>query len=121
MSWTPDDETLDLIRHTAIQNAIEYEGKANPGSVIGRIMGMNTDLRPHGKLISPLISKAVGDANAMAQSEGIERLITILEEEAPHLLEKREKKERRNASRQIEAAFALIRDPTEYTLEMYTF
>lgn len=95
MSWTPDDETLDLIRHTAIQNAIEYEGKANPGSVIGRIMGMNTDLRPHGKLISPLISKAVGDANAMAQSDGIERLIAILEEEAPHLLEKREKKERR--------------------------
>ncbi len=95
MSWTPDDETLDLIRHTAIQNAIEYEGKANPGSVIGRIMGMNTDLRPHGKLISPLIASAVGDANSLAQSEGIEHLVGILEQEAPHLLEKREKKERR--------------------------
>ncbi|MBT05271.1 MAG: glutamate--tRNA ligase [Euryarchaeota archaeon] len=95
MSWTPDDETLDLIRHTAVQNAIEYEGKANPGSVIGRIMGMNTDLRQYGKLISPLISKAVAEANSLAQSEGIEHLIAVLEDEAPHLLEKREKKERR--------------------------
>tara|TARA_B100000900_G_scaffold236787_1_gene201074 strand:+ start:17796 stop:19508 length:1713 start_codon:yes stop_codon:yes gene_type:complete len=95
MSWTPDDKTLDLIRHTAIQNAIEYEGKANPGSVIGRIMGMNTELRPHGKMISPLISKAVVEANSLAQSEGIEHLREILELEAPHLLEKREKKERR--------------------------
>ena len=58
-------------------------------------MGMNTDLRPHGKLISPLIASAVGDANSLAQSEGIEHLIGILEQEAPHLLEKREKKERR--------------------------
>ena len=41
MSWTPDDATMNLIRHMAIQNAIEYEGKANPGSVIGRIMGLN--------------------------------------------------------------------------------
>ena len=93
MSWTPDDKTLDLIRHTAIQNAIEYEGKANPGSVIGRIMGMNTELRPHGKLISPLIAKAVSEANSLAQSEGIEHLREILDNEAPHLLEKREKKE----------------------------
>ena len=77
MSWTPDDKTLDLIRHTAIQNAIEYEGKANPGSVIGRIMGMNTELRPHGKLISPLISKAVVEANSLAQSEGIEHLRAV--------------------------------------------
>ena len=95
MSWTPDDKTLDLIRHTAIQNAIEYEGKASTGSVIGRIMGMNTELRPHGKLISPLIAKAVAEANSLAQSEGIEHLREILELEAPHLLEKREKKERR--------------------------
>lgn len=95
MSWTPDDETMNLIRHMAIQNAIEYEGKANPGSVIGRIMGMNADLRPYGKIISPLIAKAVVDANMMAGSDGIEHLRNILQNEAPHLLEERQKKERR--------------------------
>ena len=66
MSWTPDDATLNLIRHTAIQNAIEYEGKAAPGSVIGRLMGSRSDLRQHGKIISPLIAKAVAEANKMA-------------------------------------------------------
>tara|TARA_B110001452_G_C15237919_1_gene428606 strand:+ start:1443 stop:3155 length:1713 start_codon:yes stop_codon:yes gene_type:complete len=95
MSWTPDDTTMNLIRHMAIQNAIEYEGKANPGSVIGRIMGMNADLRPHGKTLSPMISKAVVEANSLAGSQGVEHLRGILEDEAPHLLEERQKKERR--------------------------
>ncbi len=95
MSWTPDDATMNLIRHTAIQNAIEYEGKASPGSVIGRIMGMNADLRPHGKTISPMIAKAVAEANNLAGIQGIEHLRGILENEAPHLLEERQKKERR--------------------------
>ncbi len=39
MTWTPDEETLTAFRHLALQNAIEYEGKAAPGSVIGRLMG----------------------------------------------------------------------------------
>lgn len=95
MSWSPDEATLAAFRHLALQNAIEYEGKAAPGSVIGRLMGTRADLRPHGKVISPLIAKAVAEANAMAASDGLDALRDILEEEAPHLLEKREKKERR--------------------------
>ena len=95
MSWSPDEATLAAFRHLALQNAIEYEGKAAPGSVIGRLMGTRADLRPHGKVISPLIAKAVAEANAMAASDGLDALRDILEKEAPHLLEKREKKERR--------------------------
>ena len=95
MTWSPDEATLAAFRHLALQNAIEYEGKAAPGSVIGRLMGSRADLRPHGKVISPLIARAVSDANAMAASEGLDALRAILETEAPHLLEKREKKERR--------------------------
>ena len=95
MSWSPDEATLAAFRHLALQNAIEYEGKAAPGSVIGRLMGTRADLRPHGKIISPLIAKAVADANAMAANEGLDALRGILSKEAPHLLEKREKKERR--------------------------
>ena len=95
MSWSPDEATLNSFRHLAIQNAIEYEGKAAPGSVIGRLMGSRADLRPHGKIISPLIAKAVAEANAMAARDGLDALRAVLNEEAPHLLEKREKKERR--------------------------
>ena len=71
MTWTPDEETLTAFRHLALQNAIEYEGKAAPGSVIGRLMGTRSDLREHGKIISPLIAKAVAEANKMATEQGI--------------------------------------------------
>lgn len=104
MTWTPDEKTLASFRHLALQNAIEYEGKAAPGSVIGRLMGTRGDLRPHGKIISPLIAKAVSEANAMAAEKGIEALQAILEQEAPHLLEKREKKERREGLPELKNA-----------------
>ena len=95
MSWTPDEETLAAIRHLAIQNAIEYEGKAVPGSVIGRVMATMTDLRQYGNIVSPLIIQAVKEANSIAAAQGVNALIEILQNEAPHLLVKREKKERR--------------------------
>lgn len=104
MTWTPDEETLASFRHLALQNAIEYEGKAAPGSVIGRLMGTRSDLRQHGKIISPLIAKAVADANKMAAEQGVAALQAILEAEAPHLLEKREKKERREGLPELKNA-----------------
>ena len=104
MTWTPDDETLASFRHLALPNAIEYDGKAAPGSVIGRLMGTRSDLRPHGKIISPLIAKAVAEANQMAAEQGVGALQAILEAEAPHLLEKREKKERREGLPELKNA-----------------
>ncbi len=104
MTWTPDEETLASFRHLALQNAIEYEGKAAPGSVIGRLMGSRSDLRQHGKIISPLIAKAVAEANKMASEQGVAALQKILETEAPHLLEKREKKERREGLPELKNA-----------------
>lgn len=95
MSWQPDEETLAEIRAFSLQNALEYEGKANPGSVIGRIMGARQDLRPHGSQVSPLIARAVADANKLANEEGLDAIRIILENEAPHLLEKREKQKKR--------------------------
>ena len=104
MDWAPDGETLNLIRHVAIQNAIEYEGKAAIGSVIGRIMGMRTDLRQHGKIVTGLVAQEVNKANTSAAKEGLDALKAILAEEAPHLLEKREVKERRIGLPELENA-----------------
>ena len=95
MDWQPDEDTHDLIRHVAIQNALEYEGKAAVGSVIGRIMGMRGDLRQHGKAVTGLVAQQVHAANTMAAEQGLEAVRDILEKEAPHLLEKREVKARR--------------------------
>ena len=104
MDWTPDEDTLDLIRHVAIQNAIEYEGKGAIGSVIGRIMGMRADLRQHGKIVTGLVAQEVNKANASAATDGLESLREILTSEAPHLLEKREVKERRTGLPELKDA-----------------
>ena len=95
MAWTPDEATQSMIRHVAIQNALEYEGKAAVGSVIGRIMAMREDLKQHGKAVTGLVAQEVNAANQMAKELGLEHLRQVLEVEAPALLEKRETKARR--------------------------
>lgn len=104
MDWTPDEATDTMLWHMAIQNAIEYSGKANPGSVIGRIMGMRQDLRQYGKVLSPLIAKKVAQANNLAVEKGLDYLRTILQNEAPHLLEEREKQTRREGLPELSSA-----------------
>ena len=95
MAWAPDEETQQLIWHLALQNAFEYEGKGAAGSVIGRIMSMRTDLRQYGGQISPMVAQSVQKANALAQDKGLEHIQSILEAEAAHLLEGRQKQEKR--------------------------
>ncbi len=95
MDWLPDDETETMLWHMAIQNAIEYSGKAAAGSVIGRLMSIRQDLRQYGKILSPLIAKKVAQANKLAVDNGVEYLVNILESEAPELLQKREKQVKR--------------------------
>ena len=89
MEWQPDQATGDLIRHLALQNSLQYDGKGQAGSVISRIMGSRADLRQHGKHIAPLVAKAVAEANALAQSDGLDSISSILETEAPELLERK--------------------------------
>ena len=95
MAWTPDEDTQQLIWHLALQNAFEYEGKGAVGSVIGRIMSTRADLRQFGGQISPIVAQSVQKANALAQEKGLEHIESILDAEAPQLLEGRQKQERR--------------------------
>ena len=94
-AWEPDQATLDLIRHVALQNTLEYNGKAAVGSVIGRIMAMRDDLKQHGKQVTGLVAAEVNRANGLAKENGLDAVRAILESEAPQLLEKRETKVRR--------------------------
>ena len=95
MDWSIDAETEKMLWHLAIQNAVEYDGKGSAGSVIGRVMSIRQDLRQYGKIISPIVAQNVAKANQLAAEKGIEHLTEILENEAPDLLQEREKKARR--------------------------
>ena len=95
MAWSPDEDTQQLIWHLALQNAFEYGGKGVAGSVIGRIMSMRADLRQFGGQVSPLVAQSVKKANQIALEKGLSHVESILSSESPHLLEGRQKQEKR--------------------------
>lgn len=83
------DQTEETIRKYALQNAIFFKGKANPKSVIGKVLGECPELRSKVAEITPLIDSVVEEVNAMdldAQKKTLEGMDS-------HLLVK-EKKER---------------------------
>ena len=43
VDWGSD--IVGIVRKYAMQNAVEYNGKGQSGSVLGRILGERTDLR----------------------------------------------------------------------------
>lgn len=73
-----------VIRKYALQNAIQFEGKATMGAVLGKVMAENAELRPNAKEISGLSKSIVDEVNKMS----IEEQRTALEKLAPELLVK---------------------------------
>ena len=93
--WVPDEEVSHLIRKYALQNALEYDGKGQTGSVQGRVLGENIELREHAKHLFAIIAPAVKDANRIWAEKGADEIRKILEDEAPDALEKRVKERRK--------------------------
>lgn len=89
-----EPEVAALLRKYALQNALEYDGQGQVGSVMGRVMGENPDLRSRGKELAGFIAGEVQTANALATSEGLDHIRAILAEESPDALEKKVKERR---------------------------
>jgi glutamyl-tRNA synthetase len=83
-----------LLRKYALQNALEYDGQGQVGSVMGRVMGENPDLRSQAKQLTAFISSQVQEANALAAEKGLDHIRSILESESPDALEKKTKERR---------------------------
>ena len=92
--WVPDEEVSHLIRKFALQNALEYDGKGQAGSVQGRVLGENTELREQAQFLYAIITPMVEEANNIWAEKGADEVRRILEEEAPEALEKRVKERR---------------------------
>ncbi len=78
------------IEKYALQNAIKYNGKANPKALIGKIMGEFPEARANPKVTMQTIKEIVGEVNILSVDSQKEKLQQI----APELLEKKEKKEK---------------------------
>jgi len=74
-----------LVRKYALLNAILHNGKADEGSVIGKVIAAKPELKSEIKEVMRVIKSVVAEVNALTLIEQKK----ILEEEAPELLEKK--------------------------------
>src|SRR3989338_6009270 len=89
---TMDPSLKRTVTKYALQNAVKYNGKANPGAVIGKVLGENPELKEKAQEISKEVIKIVSEINKL----GLEKQEKKLQETAPELLEKKEKPEEKN-------------------------
>jgi len=71
-----------LIRKYALQNAIKFNGKANPGAVIGKIISEKPELKSQLKELAPEINKVIADISKLSVEQQTKELETL----APELL-----------------------------------
>ena len=94
MSWTPDSDLQENIFYLAVQNSLQYEGKGQFSSVMGKVMGTFPEIRQYAKELTEIIKESVDNANQLASTHGLKHLKEILEENAPNLLERKIKEKR---------------------------
>ena len=58
----------DILKY-ALQNAVKFDGKANPGAVIGKILSENPELKKDMKNISKQANKIISEVNSMPLEE----------------------------------------------------
>ena len=76
-----------VIRKYALQNALQFEGKATMGAVLGKVMAENAELRPEAKEVSGFAKSIINEVNKMS----VEDQRKALEKLAPELLIKEAK------------------------------
>ena len=92
-----DDWGADIIatvRKYALQNAVEYNGKGQVGSVLGRLLSERADLRSRAKELKSLVMNEVDAANELADKEGVEAARTALSATNPEALSRQKQQKR---------------------------
>ena len=76
-SW--DDEVVNTVRKYALQNSLEYGGRGEVGSVLGRILSEREDLRSLARELKGIVGKEVDEANEIAESKGLAHVTELLD------------------------------------------
>jgi len=77
----------DDIRNFALQNAIKFDGKAQVGAVIGKILAMHPDQREYTKELAQHITKVIKNISSMSVTE----MTKELKKKEPALLEEKKR------------------------------
>ena len=83
-------ELKKIITKYALQNAVNYKGKANPGAVMGKVLAENPELRENIKKLSKEIKDIIKEVNKLSKKQQEEKLKSL----DPGLLEKKEKEQK---------------------------
>ena len=70
-------ELKHLIQKYALQNALKFEGKANPGAVIGKLFAQKPELKKQAKDLGKSIAKEVAKINSLSLEKQKEKLIDL--------------------------------------------
>jgi glutamyl-tRNA synthetase len=79
----------NLVLKYSLQNAVFYNGKADPRAVMGKVMAEQPHLRKKAQEVKSEIERAVKEINKLSPEEQKKRLETM----APQLLERQEKRQ----------------------------
>ena len=108
-----DAELREFIRKLALLNAVWHDGKAQTGSVIGKLLSEKTGLRTKAKEISSLVNEVVQEVNSLSLNEQKR----IVEEKWPEALVKEKVEEEKrlpplpNANRYAEVVTRFSPNP----------
>lgn len=83
--WLVSEETLEsLARRFALKNAVDHEGEANQGAVIGRVMAYDDAFKERAGEVAQVAGRIVDEVNTLSAAEQAERLeeVGVLELEA---------------------------------------
>ena len=87
-----DPQLKQTITKYALQNAVKYKGKADPGAVIGKVFAEMPELKEKAQELSKEVAKIAKEINGLS----LEKQEKKLQELAPELLEKRERTEEKD-------------------------
>jgi glutamyl-tRNA synthetase len=86
-----NEELRGLIRKTALINAVQHDGKAQVGPLVGKVLGEKAEFRTQVKELSALINEIVGEVNSLS----LEKQKQIVEEKWPEVFKKEKAEEKR--------------------------
>lgn len=69
MAIENDNVLRELIRRAALLNAVQHSGKAQAGSIIGKLLGEKPELRTKAKELTSLVNKVIEEINDLPFDE----------------------------------------------------
>jgi glutamyl-tRNA synthetase len=84
-----DKELAESIRKAALLNAVQHDGKAQAGPILGKLMGEKQELRTKAKELTVLINEILAEINGLSADQ--QR--SIVEEKWPETLKKEKTEE----------------------------